>query len=74
MHVLSNEIIKKIANNPSVVVLTETTSNLHHQNFINTIEVVNKRKIINYKNTNTCSRIRHCFRAEKADNQQKEVA
>ena len=40
MHVLSEEIIEKIANDASIVVLTETTSNLHHPNFINTIDTL----------------------------------
>lgn len=40
MNVLSNAIIEKIASDPSIVVLTETTSNLHHQNFINTIDTL----------------------------------
>lgn len=30
--------VKKLAANPSVIVLTETTSNLHHPNFINSID------------------------------------
>ncbi|MBZ4040782.1 2-succinyl-5-enolpyruvyl-6-hydroxy-3-cyclohexene-1-carboxylic-acid synthase [Flavobacterium hibisci] len=32
--------IENLANNPSVVVLTETTSNLHHPNFINSIDTL----------------------------------
>ena len=40
MNVLSDAIIEKIASDPSIVVLTETTSNLHHQNFINTIDTL----------------------------------
>ena len=40
MNVLSAEIIEKIANDSSIVVLTETTSNLHHSNFINTIDTL----------------------------------
>lgn len=39
-HVLSNEIIEKIASDKSVLVLTETTSNLHHPSFINTIDTL----------------------------------
>ena len=35
---LSAEVTKKIAEDKSVVVLTETTSNWHHPNFINTID------------------------------------
>jgi len=34
------EIIKQLANDPSVVVMTETTSNLHHPNFVNKIDVL----------------------------------
>ena len=30
---IDNSIIEKLANDPSVIVLTETTSNLHHPNF-----------------------------------------
>ena len=40
MHVLDDNLIEKIANDPSVVVLTETTSNLHHPKFINTIDTL----------------------------------
>lgn len=32
--------IENLANDPSVVVLTETTSNLHHPNFINSIDTL----------------------------------
>jgi 2-succinyl-5-enolpyruvyl-6-hydroxy-3-cyclohexene-1-carboxylate synthase len=35
---LSEEIIQKITQNQSIVVLTETTSNIHHPNFINSID------------------------------------
>jgi len=34
------EIIQNFANDPSIVVLTETTSNLHHPNFINSIDTL----------------------------------
>jgi 2-succinyl-5-enolpyruvyl-6-hydroxy-3-cyclohexene-1-carboxylate synthase len=37
---IDNEIIQNLANDPSVVVLTETTSNLHHPNFINGIDTL----------------------------------
>jgi len=33
-------IIENLANDPSVVVLTETTSNLHHPNFVNSIDTL----------------------------------
>jgi 2-succinyl-5-enolpyruvyl-6-hydroxy-3-cyclohexene-1-carboxylate synthase len=35
---IDDEIVANWANDPSVVVLTETTSNLHHPNFINSID------------------------------------
>ncbi len=38
--VLSDETIKKIASDKSILVLTETTSNLHHPSFINTIDTL----------------------------------
>lgn len=34
------EIIENFANDPSIVVLTETTSNLHHPSFINSIDTL----------------------------------
>lgn len=34
------EIIEQLANDPSVVVMTETTSNLHHPSFVNKIDVL----------------------------------
>jgi 2-succinyl-5-enolpyruvyl-6-hydroxy-3-cyclohexene-1-carboxylate synthase len=37
---IDDEIIQNLANDPSVVVLTETTSNLHHPNFINSIDTL----------------------------------
>lgn len=37
---IDEEIIQHLANDPSVVVLTETTSNLHHPNFINNIDTI----------------------------------
>ncbi|QEE50578.1 2-succinyl-5-enolpyruvyl-6-hydroxy-3-cyclohexene-1-carboxylic-acid synthase [Flavobacterium alkalisoli] len=33
-------IIERLAEDPSVVVMTETTSNLHHKNFLNSIDVI----------------------------------
>jgi len=37
---IDNKIIDNLANDPSVVVLTETTSNLHHPDFINSIDTL----------------------------------
>jgi len=37
---IDEEIIHHLANDPSVVVMTETTSNLHHPNFINNIDTI----------------------------------
>ncbi|MEN2415963.1 2-succinyl-5-enolpyruvyl-6-hydroxy-3-cyclohexene-1-carboxylic-acid synthase [Flavobacterium mesophilum] len=37
---IDNAIIENLANDLSVVVLTETTSNLHHPNFINSIDTL----------------------------------
>lgn len=37
---IEQEIIEKLAKDPSVVVMTETTSNLHHPNFVNKIDVL----------------------------------
>jgi 2-succinyl-5-enolpyruvyl-6-hydroxy-3-cyclohexene-1-carboxylate synthase len=34
------EIINKLAEDPSVVVMTETTSNLHHESFLNSIDTI----------------------------------
>lgn len=37
---IDTEIIENFANDPSIVVLTETTSNLHHPTFINSIDTL----------------------------------
>jgi 2-succinyl-5-enolpyruvyl-6-hydroxy-3-cyclohexene-1-carboxylate synthase len=37
---IDKKIVENLANDPSVVVLTETTSNLHHPNFINSIDTL----------------------------------
>lgn len=37
---IDDKFVQKLANDPSVVVLTETTSNLHHRNFINSIDTL----------------------------------
>ncbi len=37
---IDQEIVDNLAEDPSVVVLTETTSNLHHSNFINSIDTL----------------------------------
>ncbi|CAM3715143.1 2-succinyl-5-enolpyruvyl-6-hydroxy-3-cyclohexene-1-carboxylic-acid synthase [Flavobacterium chungbukense] len=37
---INQEIIEKMASDSSIVVLTETTSNLHHPNFINSIDTL----------------------------------
>ncbi|WP_295337638.1 2-succinyl-5-enolpyruvyl-6-hydroxy-3-cyclohexene-1-carboxylic-acid synthase [Flavobacterium sp.] len=39
-HTIDQEWIDELASHPSVVVLTETTSNLHHQDFINNIDTL----------------------------------
>lgn len=39
-NVIDQEIINNLASDPSVVVLTETTSNLHHTNFIKSIDTL----------------------------------
>ncbi|OXA81672.1 2-succinyl-5-enolpyruvyl-6-hydroxy-3-cyclohexene-1-carboxylate synthase [Flavobacterium aquidurense] len=39
-NVIDHEIIDNLAKDPSVVVLTETTSNLHHPDFINSIDTL----------------------------------
>jgi len=39
-NVIDQEIIDNLASDPSIVVLTETTSNLHHSNFINSIDTL----------------------------------
>lgn len=39
-NVIDQEIIDNLAKDPSVVVLTETTSNLHHPDFINSIDTL----------------------------------
>lgn len=37
---IEQEVVLKLANDPSVLVLTETTSNLHHENFLATIDTI----------------------------------
>ena len=37
---IDEKIIENLVNDPSIVVLTETTSNLHHPNFINSIDTL----------------------------------
>jgi 2-succinyl-5-enolpyruvyl-6-hydroxy-3-cyclohexene-1-carboxylate synthase len=37
---IANDNLEKIANDPSVTVFTETTSNLHHETFINNIDTI----------------------------------
>jgi 2-succinyl-5-enolpyruvyl-6-hydroxy-3-cyclohexene-1-carboxylate synthase len=37
---IDSDIIENFANDPSIVVLTETTSNLHHPSFINSIDTL----------------------------------
>ncbi len=37
---IDQEIIENLASDPSIVVLTETTSNLHHDSFINSIDTL----------------------------------
>ncbi|KGO85115.1 2-succinyl-5-enolpyruvyl-6-hydroxy-3-cyclohexene-1-carboxylate synthase [Flavobacterium rivuli WB 3.3-2 = DSM 21788] len=37
---LDNAVIENLANDPSVVVMTETTSNLHHPAFLNSIDTI----------------------------------
>ncbi|WP_047245701.1 2-succinyl-5-enolpyruvyl-6-hydroxy-3-cyclohexene-1-carboxylate synthase [Maribacter thermophilus] len=39
-HVIESEVLEKLANDPSVLVFTETTSNLHHPNFFNSIDSI----------------------------------
>jgi 2-succinyl-5-enolpyruvyl-6-hydroxy-3-cyclohexene-1-carboxylate synthase len=39
-NVIDQEIVDNFANDPSIVVLTETTSNLHHPSFINSIDTL----------------------------------
>lgn len=39
-NVLSEEIIQKLGNDPSVVVMTEITSNIHHPNFVSNIDTL----------------------------------
>jgi len=39
-HLIDEEIVQNLAHDPSIVVLTETTSNLHHPNFINSIDTL----------------------------------
>lgn len=37
---IDKTIIEQLANDPSVVVMTETTSNIHHENFLNSIDII----------------------------------
>ena len=37
---IDDKVVETLANDPSIVVLTETTSNLHHSNFINSIDTL----------------------------------
>jgi len=37
---IDEKFVENLANDPSIVVLTETTSNLHHPNFINSIDTL----------------------------------
>lgn len=37
---IEEKFINQLANDPSVVVMTETTSNLHHPNFVNNIDTI----------------------------------
>jgi 2-succinyl-5-enolpyruvyl-6-hydroxy-3-cyclohexene-1-carboxylate synthase len=37
---IDTAIIEQLANDPSVVVMTETTSNLHHETFLNSIDTI----------------------------------
>ncbi|GEP50969.1 2-succinyl-5-enolpyruvyl-6-hydroxy-3-cyclohexene- 1-carboxylate synthase [Flavobacterium noncentrifugens] len=39
-HSIAAEIIEKLAADPSIVVMTETTSNLHHPSFLNNIDTI----------------------------------
>lgn len=39
-NVITESIVEQLANDPSVIVLTETTSNLHHPTFINNIDTI----------------------------------
>lgn len=39
-NMIESEMLKKLANDPSVLVFTETTSNLHHPNFFNSIDSI----------------------------------
>nr|WP_297307058.1 2-succinyl-5-enolpyruvyl-6-hydroxy-3-cyclohexene-1-carboxylic-acid synthase [uncultured Flavobacterium sp.] len=39
-NVLSEEIIQKLGNDPTVVVMTEITSNVHHPNFVSNIDTL----------------------------------
>ncbi|KLT70341.1 2-succinyl-5-enolpyruvyl-6-hydroxy-3-cyclohexene-1-carboxylic-acid synthase [Flavobacterium sp. ABG] len=40
VNMIAEEVIESLAKDPSVVVLTETTSNLHHPSFINSIDTL----------------------------------
>src|SRR5690606_20836475 len=37
---IDNEVLERLAEDPSVVVMTETTSNIHHKKFLNNIDVI----------------------------------
>lgn len=39
-YTIDNIIVEKLAKDPSIVVLTETTSNLHHPNFVSSIDTL----------------------------------
>lgn len=39
-HSIDKSVIEELAADPSVVVMTETTSNLHHSSFLNTIDTI----------------------------------
>lgn len=39
-NVIDTAIVEQLANDPSVVVMTETTSNLHHNSFLNSIDTI----------------------------------
>lgn len=52
-NILSEEIIQKLGNDPSVVVMTEVTSNAHHPNFVSNIDTLittfNEEDFINFQ-------------------------
>jgi 2-succinyl-5-enolpyruvyl-6-hydroxy-3-cyclohexene-1-carboxylate synthase len=37
---IDDKVVERLADDPSIIVLTETTSNLHHPNFINSIDTL----------------------------------